>query len=62
METPEIGQRIASGQSYVVAAGVMHRGRVVGPGVRRSLALNLYDAAHPVSHDPAPPPILAPCK
>jgi quercetin dioxygenase-like cupin family protein len=62
METPEVGQRIASGQPYVVPAGVMHRGRVLGSGARRSLALNLYDAAHPVSHDSAPPPPLAPCK
>lgn len=62
METPEVGQRIASGQSYVVPAGIMHRGRVAGSAVRRSLALNLYDAALPVSHDPATPPPLAPCK
>jgi hypothetical protein len=26
------------------------------------LAVNLYDAARPVSHDPADPPPLAPCK
>ncbi len=62
METPEVGQRLAAGQSFVVPAGVMHRGRVTGSGVRRSLALNLYNAAHAASHDPAAPPPLAPCK
>lgn len=61
-ETPEVGQRLGAGQSYVVPNGVMHRNRVTGPGVRRVLALNLYDAAHPASHDLADPPPLVPCK
>ena len=61
METPEVGQHLGAGHSYVVPAGVIHRGRVTGSGVRRSLALNLYDAAHPTSHDLEKPPPLAGC-
>ena len=62
METPEVGHRLGAGQSLVLPAGVIHRGRVTGSGVRRALALNLYDAAHPASHDLAEPPPLAACK
>jgi quercetin dioxygenase-like cupin family protein len=62
METPERGHRIGAGQSLVVPNGGIHRGRVTAPGGRRALALNLYDAAHPASHDLADPPPLAPCK
>jgi quercetin dioxygenase-like cupin family protein len=61
-ETPEVGQRLGAGQSYVVPDGVIHRGRVTGSSVRRILALNLYDAARPVSHDLANPPQMAECK
>jgi quercetin dioxygenase-like cupin family protein len=61
METPAVGQRIGAGHSYVVPAGVVHRGRVTGSGVRRSLALNLYDATHPTSHDLGDPPQLVGC-
>ena len=60
-ETPEGGQRLGAGQYYIVPDGVLHRGRVTGSGVRRLLAVNLYDAARPVSHDPADPPPLASC-
>jgi hypothetical protein len=45
-----------------VPDGVLHRGRVTGSRVRRLLAVNLYDVARPVSHDPAEPPPLASCK
>jgi quercetin dioxygenase-like cupin family protein len=62
METPEGGHRLSAGQSYVVPAGVIHRGRVTGSGVRRALALNLYDAAHPASHELDPAPPLPRCK
>ena len=61
-ETPEGGHRLGAGQYYIVPDGVLHRGRVTGSGVRRLLAVNLYDASRPVSHDPAEPPPLAPCK
>lgn len=61
-ETPEAGYLLGAGQSYIVPDGVIHRGRVTGSGVRRILALNLYDAAHPVSHDLTDPPQLASCK
>ena len=61
-ETPEGGQRLNAGQYYIVPNGVLHRGRVTGSGVRRLLAVNLYDAERPVSHDPANPPPLASCK
>lgn len=61
-ETPEVGQRLGAGQSYVVPDGVIHRGRVTGSSVRRVLALNLYDAARPVSHDLADPPHMVSCK
>ena len=60
-ETPEGGQRLGAGQYYIVPDGVLHRGRVTGSDVRRLLAVNLYDAARPVSHDPAEPPPLASC-
>lgn len=61
-ETPEGGQHLSVGQSYVVPDGVIHRGRVIGSGVRRVLALNLYDAARPASHDLEAPPAMAGCK
>jgi quercetin dioxygenase-like cupin family protein len=62
LETPEIGERLSASQFYVVPAGVIHRGRVTGSGVRRALGLNLYDAAHPASHDLDASPSLARCK
>jgi quercetin dioxygenase-like cupin family protein len=62
VETQEAGHLLSAGQSYAVPAGVIHRGRVNGSGVRRALALYLHDAAHPVSQDMAAPPPLVPCK
>jgi quercetin dioxygenase-like cupin family protein len=62
METMEVGQRLGAGQSYLVQSGGVHRGRVTGAGIRRALALILYDAAHPASHDLVDPPPLAQCK
>jgi len=63
METPEVGLHLSAGQSYVVPGGVVHRGRVIGSKARRALALNLYDAALPTSHDlDNNPPPLVPCK
>ena len=63
METPQVGHRLVAGQSLVLPTGTIHRGRVTVPGGRRALALNLYDAAQPASHDldKSPPP-LSPCK
>ncbi|HEV8336285.1 MAG TPA: cupin domain-containing protein [Candidatus Polarisedimenticolia bacterium] len=51
LETPEVGQRLVAGQSFVLPAGVIHRGRVTGAGIRRALALILHDAAQPASHE-----------
>jgi quercetin dioxygenase-like cupin family protein len=62
METPEAGQHLGAGQSYLVQSGGVHRGRVTGSGVRRALALILYDAGHPASHDLVDPPPLIQCK
>ena len=61
-ETPEAGILLRAGQTYVVPGGVIHRGRVIGSQARRILALNLYDAAHPTSHDLESPPTLISCK
>lgn len=60
-ETLGHGERLRAGQSYVVPDGVVHRGRATGSGLRRLLALNLYDAARPASHDLEEPPPLASC-
>lgn len=62
LETPEIGVRLTAGQFYVVPEGVIHRGRPMGSNARRAFGLNLYDAAHPTSHDLNNPPTLASCK
>lgn len=51
LETPEVSQRLVAGQSFVLPAGVIHRGRVTGTDVRRALALVLHDAAQPASRD-----------
>ena len=61
METPEAGHRLGAGQFYVVPSGGVHRGRVIGSGVRRALGFNLYDAAHPASHDLAEPTLMLQC-
>jgi quercetin dioxygenase-like cupin family protein len=62
LETPETGKRLQAGETYVVPGGIIHRGRAIGSGVRRALALNLHDSAHPTSHDLTDPPPLVPCK
>lgn len=62
METPEIGHRLGAGQSLVLPAGVIHRGRVTGSSVRRAFGLVLYDAARPASHDLTDPPPLIACR
>jgi quercetin dioxygenase-like cupin family protein len=62
LETQEVGHRLGAGQSLVLPAGVIHRGRVTGSGGRRALALIVHDAARPASHDLTDPPPLAPCK
>lgn len=62
METPEVGHHVGAGQSKVLPAGVIHRGRVIGSGLRRALTLILHDAEQPGSHDLADPPPLVPCK
>jgi len=62
VETPEFGKRLGAGQSYVLAPGVIHRGRATGSGVRRALALNLHDSAHPTSHVLDDRSQLVPCR
>jgi quercetin dioxygenase-like cupin family protein len=62
LETPEAGQHLNAGQSYVLPTGVVHRGRVIGSGVRRAPALILYDSAHPASHDLDDAPPLVACQ
>src|SRR5262249_16038568 len=62
LETPEVGHRLGAGQSYVLPAGIIHRGLVTGSGARQALALVLHDAARPASDDLADPPALVPCK
>ncbi len=62
LETPENGLHLNAGDSRILPAGVIHRGRVTGTGVRRVLALILHDAAHPASRDLRDPPSLVECK
>jgi quercetin dioxygenase-like cupin family protein len=62
LETADVGHRLGTGQSYVLPADVIHRGRVTGSGSRRALALILHDTARPASHDLDFPPALVPCK
>lgn len=62
LETPHGGRHLSAGQSYVVPAGGVHRGRVIGSTARGALALILYDAAYPASHDLEKPPPLISCK
>ena len=62
LETPDGGMHLGAGDSRVLPAGVIMRGRVTGSSVRRALALVLHDAAHPGSHDLVDPPPLVPCK
>jgi quercetin dioxygenase-like cupin family protein len=61
LETPAHGHHLSAGQSHVLPTGVVHRGRVVGSGLRRALALILYDTAQPASHDLEAAPALAAC-
>jgi len=61
METPKAGLHLSAGQSFVVPGNIAHRGRPIGAKSRRALALNLYDAAHPVSHDLDNAPLVS-CK
>lgn len=62
LETSQAGERIGPGKSGVVPAGVSHAGSVVGSEPRRAIAVVLYDAAHPASHNLDDPPRLLPCK
>jgi len=62
VETPERGYHLSVGQSFIVSAYGVHRGRVIGSKPRRALSLVLYDSAHASSHDLEDPPVLVPCK
>lgn len=62
LETPERSYSLGVGQSLVLPAGVIHRGRPGGSSARRVLGLNLNDAARPASYNLDTPPPLVPCK
>lgn len=62
LETPKVGHHLGAGQFYVLPAGVIHRGRVTGSGLRRALALILHDAGHTTSQDLNDSLPLVPCK
>jgi quercetin dioxygenase-like cupin family protein len=62
IEMSEAGRHLIAGQSYVVPGSSVHRGRVIGAKARRALALILYDAAYPASHDLDPATPVVSCK
>lgn len=62
LDTQQTGHRLTTGKTFVLPSGVIHQGRVVGPGSRGALALILHDSAHPASRDLSNPPPLIPCK
>jgi quercetin dioxygenase-like cupin family protein len=62
LETPEKGLHIKAGESSVLPAGIIHRGRVTGTETRQALALILHDSAYPASHELDDPPPLIACK
>jgi quercetin dioxygenase-like cupin family protein len=62
IEMSEAGKHLVPGQSYVVPGRSVHRGRVIGSKARRALALILYDAGHPASHDLDPATPIVSCK
>ncbi len=51
IEMSGTSQHLSNGQSYIVPGSSIHRGRVIGSKARRGLALILYNAAYPASHD-----------
>src|ERR1700754_1912751 len=51
IERSESSHHLSAGQSFVVPAKSVHRGRVIGSKARRALALVLYNAAYPASQD-----------
>jgi hypothetical protein len=58
----QTGLHLEAGESRVLPAGLVHRGRVTGTGVRSVLALILHDSAQPASHDLSDSPSLVACK
>jgi quercetin dioxygenase-like cupin family protein len=62
IEMQDDARHLGAGESYVVPSGKVHRGRVIGSTARRALALILYDAAYPASHDVDKPPSLVSCR
>jgi quercetin dioxygenase-like cupin family protein len=62
IEMVDGSQHLGTGQSYVVPAGTIHRGRVIGSVARRALALILYDAKYPASNDIGNFTTLSSCK
>lgn len=62
LETRKLAHHLRAGQTFGLPAGVIHRGRVTGSGVRRALALVLHDAERPTSEDLTDPPPLVVCE
>ncbi len=62
LETQEVNHRLTAGQSLVLPADLIHRGRVLGTRARRAVALIVHDAARPASEDLTSSPPLAGCK
>ena len=62
LERVDDAQRLVAGESYVLPAATIHRGRGIGSAMRRALALVLYDPERRSSYDLADPPPLMQCK
>lgn len=62
VETETVAHRLDTGQSLVLPADAVHRGRVLGAVPRAGLALVVHDANRPPSTDLAAPPGLASCR
>jgi quercetin dioxygenase-like cupin family protein len=62
LDTPEKGNRLGPGESFVLPTDTVHQGRIPGPGPRKALGMVLFDSARPSSHDLTDPPPLKRCQ
>lgn len=62
LQTEQAAHRIVAGQSYVLPADTVHRGRIISSRPRAGFGLVLHDEAKPGTHDLVDPPVLAPCE
>lgn len=62
IETPDKSYHLIAGKSFIVPAGQIHLGRVIGNKARRALALLLYDGAYPATRDLGDSTQLIQCK